>query len=70
MKTEFMNAHDSINTDAVSLEGFIVKETLATGPFEHNRGRQAAKNNFCRAELSNIQKKRRRVSGRLYRRYL
>lgn len=69
MKTEFMNAQNGI-TDAISLEGFIVKETLATGPFVHTHGQLAAKNNFSRAELSNIQKRRRKVSGRLYRRYL
>lgn len=69
MNANILNAQKSINTDAISLDGFIVKETLATGPLVHTHGPLVNKNNFTRAELRNIQRKSRKATGTLYNRY-
>lgn len=63
MNQEMLNQHKRVNTD-VSLDGFIVKETLATHLVPNNRN-----GNFGSAELKNIQKRRRGATIRLYNRY-
>ena len=65
MNQEMLNQQKRVQTSSVSLDGFIVKETLA-GHLVPNAKRN---NNFGSAELKNIQKKRRGATIRLYNRY-
>lgn len=67
MNQEILNQQKRINTEEVSLDGFIVKETLATHLIPD---RDKRKSNFSSAELRNIQKKRRSATIGLYNRYL
>lgn len=64
MNQEMLNHSKSVKTD-VSLDGFIVKETLAAHLIPANN----RKGNFGSAELKNIQKRRRGATIRLYNRY-
>ncbi|TAN18433.1 MAG: hypothetical protein EPN37_05450 [Chitinophagaceae bacterium] len=59
MKT--LNASTGINVNKVSLDGFIVKETLAKDEFKFNRlYRPAQKTVFTLAELRRIQNRRKK----------
>lgn len=58
MKTDILHASKSINIDpAISLDGFIVKETLAKDALENTHKRPAKKTLFTAADLWNIQRK-------------
>ncbi len=63
MNQEMLNQQKRVTTD-VPLDGFIVKETLATHLVPNNN-----KGTFSLAELKSIQKKRRGATIRLYNRY-
>lgn len=59
MKT--LNDAESIRVNNVSLDGFIVKETLAKDELKHNRlYRPMTKTVFTLAELRRIQNKRKK----------
>ncbi len=60
MNQEMLNEQKHVDTKEVSLEGFVVKETLAAYLLPGNR---AAKRSFTLAELKNIQKRKRSASA-------
>ncbi|HLR37608.1 MAG TPA: hypothetical protein VK084_06165 [Chitinophagaceae bacterium] len=64
MNQEILNQQERVNSD-VSLDGFIVKETLATHLIPNKRSNRS----FCSAQLRKIQNKKRGASIRLYSRY-
>ncbi len=64
MNQEILNQQERVNSD-VSLDGFIVKETLATHLIPNNKNNR----NLCSAQLRRIQSRKRSASIRLYSRY-
>lgn len=67
MDQEMLDEQKRANTEEVSLDGFIVKETLAG----HLLPKSAAKvkRNFGLAELKNIQKRKKSVRSTLRNRF-
>ncbi len=66
MNQEMLNEQKHIDTEEVSLDGFIVKETLAGHLLPKHK---AVNKNFSLAELKNIQKRKRSVTSALRSRY-
>lgn len=62
MKTDILHADQSIKLDAISLDGFIVKETLAKDVLV--RGTERPKTLFTAADLWNIHRNGRRSGWR------
>lgn len=67
MNQEVLNQQKRVNTEEVSLDGFIVKETLASHfvPQQKRTG-----NMMSAAELRKIQGRKRSATIRLYNRFL
>ncbi len=67
MNQEVLNQQKRVNTEDVSLDGFIVKETLASHLVPNNNKRTGKLN---AAGLRKIQGRKRAATIRLYNRYL
>lgn len=64
MKTETIDAAKSVKINTVSLDGFIVKETLAKDALVHGATQPRVARTFTAADLWKIQKGAKRAGQR------